>query len=130
MGNWAPYYDADAPVVRVLLPCADAEFVLEGVGLGSEISESDRAYGRAAAVGICRDMVMESPYTGNENCADVFTHTNGNAPVRVTVRSRDAAFLGCHSYTLAFWSNYSFYPIGTNLSTCGEHPGLTGYVTG
>ena len=130
MGNWAPYYDADAPVVRVLLPCADAEFVLEGVGIGSEISESDRAYGRAAAVGICRDMVMESPYTGNENCADVFTHTNGNAPMRVTVRNRDAAFLGCHSYTLAFWSNYSFYPIGTNLPACGEHPGLSGVIWG
>ena len=130
MGNWAPYYDADAPVVRALVPCADTDFALDGVGLGSEISESDRAYGRAAAVGICRDMAMTSPYTGNESCADVFTHTNGNAPVRVSLRNRDAAFLGCHSYTLAFWSNYSFYPIGTNLPACGEHPGLAGYVMG
>ena len=131
MNSWAPYYDEDAPEVRILVPVPDCEFSLKGTGLASPISESDRGYNRAAALGICRDMMRESPYTGNESCAAVFTHTFGNGPVTVSLGNRDQGFRGCHTYTLAFWSNYSFYPVGTNLSSgCGECPGLSGFIAG
>jgi hypothetical protein len=132
LNSWAPYYDEDAPALQLLVPAADCEFSLEGVGLSSPISESDRSYGRAAAVGICRDMMTESPYTGNESCAAVFTHTFGNGPMTVSIGNRDRGFQGCHTYILGFWSNYSsFYPVGTNLSqACGECPGLSGVIMG
>ena len=129
MNSWAPYYDNDAPAVRLLVPAADAEFSLEGVGLSSPISESDRGYQRSAAVGICRDMMTESPYTGNACCVPAFTHSFGNGPMCVTVQNRDSSFQGLHRYTLAFWSNYSFYPAGTNLAdVTGGYPGLYGTI--
>lgn len=130
MNSWAPYYDEDAPVVRLLVPSSDCDFSLEGVGISSPISENDMTYNRSAAIGICRDMMTASPYTGNSNCAAVFTHTFGNAPVTVKIRNAESGFQGVHSYTLAFWSNYSFYPTGTSLSACGECPGLSGVIFG
>ena len=131
VNSWAPYYDEDAPSVRVLLPVPDAEFSLTGVGLSSPISESDRSYLRASALGICRDMMTVSPYTGNENCAEVFTHSCGNAPLSVQVQNHNASNLGYHRFTLAFWSNYNFYPTGTSLSSSvGECPGLYGVIQG
>lgn len=129
MNSWAPYYDEDAPAVRLLVPFSDTGFFLEGVGISTPISESDRGYQRAAAVGICRDMATESPYTGNENCAHVFTHSFGNSPMTVRVQNLDSGFHGCHSYTLAFWSNYNFSPAGTGLSAAsGECPGIFGTI--
>ncbi|MBQ6503672.1 MAG: hypothetical protein IJI57_07145 [Flexilinea sp.] len=131
MNSWAPYYDNDAPAVRLLVPATDAEFSLQGVGLSSPISESDRGYQRSAAVGICRDMMTESPYTGNESCVPAFTHSFGNGPMCVTVQNRDSSFQGLHRYTLAFWSNYSFYPAGTNLADAhGGMPGIYGMIFG
>ena len=131
INSWAPYYDEDAPSVRVLLPFPDAEFSLTGVGLNSPISETDRGYLRAAALGICRDMMTESPYTGNENCSYVYTHSCGNSPLSAHLQNHDAGNLGYHRYTLAFWTNYNFYPIGTSLSvSMGECPGLYGMVKG
>lgn len=128
---WAPYYDEEAPVVRVLIPSADCEFCLEGVGISAPISEADRGYNRATAVGICRDINMVSPYLGNENCADVFTHNFGNSPVSVNVRNRDSSFQGLHSYTLAFWTSYTIGPAGTAFNaSCGSRPGLSGFVSG
>ena len=129
MNSWAPYYDEDAPSLRLLVPASDAEFSLEGVGLSSPISENDRGYQRTAAVGICRDMMKESPYTGNACCAPAFTHSFGNGPMCVTVQNRDSSFQGLHRYTLAFWTNYTFYPAGTNLSdVTGGRPGLYGTI--
>lgn len=128
MNSWAPYYDEDAPEVRVLIPAADCEFALEGVGLGSPISENDREYGRGAALGICRDMMKSAPYTGNRNCAEVFAHTNGNSPMSVRIQNLGSSFQGFHRYTLAFWSNYSYYPIGTSQTAAGEAPGLIGMI--
>ena len=129
--QWAPYYDEDAPFVNLLVPFADTAFILEGVGLSSTISETDRQYARSAAVGICRDMMTVSPYTGNKNCAAVFTHSCGNGPLTVRVENHDAAFQGCHNYTLAFWANYGFYPTGTTMhNSLGETPGLTGVIWG
>ena len=125
--HWVPYYDEDAPSVRILVPDGTAGFTLEGVGLSSLISESDRSYMRASAVGICRDMNSVSPYSGNQNCAAVFTHSCGCGPLTVRICSTDSSYHGCHRYTLAFWTNYSFYPIGTDLSSAmGECPGLFG----
>ena len=127
MGSWAPYFDEDAPSLRILVPSAEADFTLNGVGISSMITETDAGYNRAAAIGICRDMMTESPYTGNENCAAAFTHTCGKSPVTVSIRNLGGSFLGCHRYTLAFWSNYTYYPTGTSLSAgCGECPGLWG----
>ena len=129
MNSWVPYYDEDAPTVRVLIPSADADFSLEAVGLSAPISESDRAYQRVALTGICRDMVMESPYAGNESCVPVFTYSYGNGPMRVQVRNLDVSFQGFHRYTLSFWTNYTFYPIGTNMSEAtGGYPGMYGVV--
>lgn len=129
--SWAPYFDEDAPKVRLLVPASDCDFSLDGVGISSPISENDRGYLRTAAVGICRDMMTESPYTGNENAAAVFTHSYGNGPVTVNLRNRDSSFQGYHSYTLAFWSNYSFFPTGTGFtSVMGETPGLSGVIMG
>ena len=131
MGSWAPYYDEDAPSVRILAPSAEAEFTLNGVGISSLITETDAGYNRAAAVGICRDRVMAAPYTGNVNCAAAFTHTCGKSPAAVSIQNQGGSFLGCHRYTLAFWSNYTYYPTGTGLSAgCGECPGLWGYIMG
>ena len=131
MNSWAPYYDEDAPQIRMLVPVADADFEIIGVGLSSPISENDRGYMRSAAIGICRDIVMTSPYTGNVSCVPVFTHTFGNGPDHLKVNNYDSAFQGVHDYTLAFWSNYSFYPVGTSLkSACGECPGLYGSIIG
>ena len=130
MGSWAPYYDDEAPMVRLLVPFRESEFNLCGIGLNADISESDRAYGRAAALGILKDPMTLSPYTGNSNCADVFTHTSGNSPLRAEIINTKSEFIGFHKYYLGFWSNYSFYPIGTNISACGEAPGLTGIVRG
>ncbi|MBQ6517999.1 MAG: hypothetical protein IJI14_04710 [Anaerolineaceae bacterium] len=131
MNAWVPYYDEDAPAVRLLIPAPDAEFCLEGVGLSSPISESDRGYLRTALVGICRDMMMESPYTGNVSCVAAFTHSFGNGPLTVQIRNRESSFQGYHRYTLAFWTNYSFYPTGTAFSDqTGGWPGLYGVVYG
>ena len=128
MNSWAPYYDEDAPEVRVLVPSSDCEFSLEGVGLGSPISENDRSYGRASALGICRDMMKSAPYTGNRSCAEVFTHTGGSGPMSVRVQNHSVSFQGFHRYTLAFWSNYSFCPIGTAQTAACEAPGLIGQI--
>ncbi len=131
MNSWAPYYDEDAPTVSVLVPSADAEFSLTGVGISSPISESDRGYLRASAVGICRDMMMVSPYAGNVSCAEVFVHSCGNGPLMAQIQNHAAGNLGFHRYTLAFWSNHNFYPIGTSLaSAMGECPGLFGLILG
>ena len=129
MNSWAPYYDDDAPTVRLLVPASDCEFELSGIGMSSPISESDRGYQRSSAVGIIRDAVMESPYTGNVSCALAGTHTFGNGPVNVETENNDSGFIGYHRYTLGFWANYSFYPAGTNLAdTTGLWPGLFGKI--
>jgi len=130
LNSWAPYYDEDAPIVRALIPVSDCDLEIVGVGMSSPISESDRSYGRASAIGIGRDIMHESPYTGNESCAPVFTHTFGNGPEFAEIHNFDDGFVGYHSFTLIFWSNYSsLYPVGTNLSnSCGECPGLFGSI--
>ena len=131
MNCWAPYYDEDAPVVKLLIPSTEADFDLEGVGMSSPISESDRGYQRAAAVGICRDMMTSSPYTNNITCVKAATHTFGNGPVSVSIRNLDGGFLGWHTYHLSFWTNYTFYPAGTNLSSVTNcYPGLQGVYYG
>ena len=128
MNNWAPYYDEDAPVVRLLVPSVECDFDLEGVGMGFPISESDRGYGRGAALGILKDPMTVSPYTGNASCVPVFTHTNGAGPITVGMHNFGADVIGYHRYYLGFWSNYSFYPIGTSMTASGEKPGLQGVI--
>lgn len=131
LNSWAPYYDADAPIVRLLVPVSDCEFELSGVGLSSPISESDRGYQRSSAVGIIRDVVMDSPYTGNVSCALAGTHSFGNGPMIAEAKNNDSGFIGYHDYALGFWSNYSFYPAGTNLAeSTGLWPGLYGSIKG
>lgn len=125
---WSPYYDEDAPVIRMLVSNADTDFKMSGVGISTPISESDRSYLRAAAIGIGKDMATESPYTGNVSCVPVFTHTFGNGPMQVDLYNSDSGFLGLHTYTLAFWTNYSFFPKGTEVPASGEAPGLFGYI--
>ena len=128
---WAPYYDEDAPFVRLLVPVSDCEFELTGVGLNSSISESDRGNSRSAALGILRDPMTESPFTGNKSCVPVFTHTVGNTPMTCEAENLGSEFQGVHDYYLGFWSNYIFYPIGTSLSgASGECPGLFGQIYG
>lgn len=129
MNCWAPYYDEDAPQVRLLVPTSDCEFKLTGIGLSSPISESDRGYQRAAAVGIIRDAMMVSPYTGNKPCSLAGTHGFGNGPMNTETENNSAEFIGLHSYTLGFWTNYTFYPAGTNLAdVTGLYPGLFGKI--
>lgn len=131
MNAWRPYYDEDAPQIQMIVPFAETDFDVEGVGLHSPISESDRGYQRAAAIGIGRDIMMESPYTNNQSCVPSFTHSFGNAPIRVSITNVNDDFQGYHTYTLVFWTNYTFYPAGTNLSdTTGGYPGLYGYIRG
>ncbi len=128
---WAPYFDSDAPEVSVLVPSADTEFELEGVGIGSVVLSTELSYTRAFALGIGRDMVKTAPYTGNTNAVPVFTHTRGNAPLRVRLLNADSSFQGLHTYTLAAWSNTSYTPAGTEFrDNAGECPGLTGTVRG
>lgn len=129
INSWAPYFDEDAPVVKLLVPGNDCDFDLEGVGINSPISESDRGYLRAAALGILQDPEWSSPYTENVNRVPCFTHTCGNTPISCRIDNYDSSFQGVHEYVLGFWSNYSFYPIGTSLSvSMGEKPGLCGQV--
>ena len=126
---WAPYFDDAAPEVTVLIPSADTEFELEGVGIGSVVVSSDLSTTRAFALGIGRDMVKTEPYVDNTTAVPVFTHSRGNAPIRVKIFNTDATFQGLHTYTLAAWSNTAFAPSGTEFrSTAGECPGLIGAV--
>ena len=132
MNYWVPYYNEDAPRVRILAPNADTELELTGVGMSTTLSDSDTSSARAAAVGICRDMAMTAPYAGNANCAPVGNFTFGNAPVTVSVRNFGAGFRGYHTYTLAFWTNYSSVKPAmlTFNSGVGSAPGLFGSVLG
>ena len=127
--TWAPYYDEDAPIIRLLVSTNDTEFELTGFGMSSPISESDRGYSRCMAVGVIQDCVMESPYTGNKSCASAGTQSFGNSPMIAQVENNNDIFQGYHKYALGFWSNYSFYPTGSNfyIST-GLLPGLYGKI--
>ncbi len=127
---WRPYYsDAAAPAVRALLPMPDAAFELTGVGTTQFIADSDGSYSRYYMMGISRDPVMASPYTGNTNTAPVYIRCYGNTPERVTVRNHDSGFLGLHKYVLTYYTNYTFRPRGGDALT-GEAPGLYGEITG
>ena len=128
MNNWAPYYDEDAPFVRVLVPSVDCAFELEGVGIGSPISENDRSYGRFWVLGILQDPMTEAPYTGNRSIVPVYTHTAGAGPMSVQLHNFGSSIVGYHKYYLGFWSNYSFNPLGTSVSASGEKPGLQGVI--
>lgn len=128
MNAWFPYYDDEAPQIRLLVSTNDTEFELNGIGISSPISESDRGYYRLSAVGIIQDCVMESPYTGNEPCSIIGTHNFGNGPVISEVENNDPKFQGYHSYTLGFYANYSFYPAGTNNTNVKMLPGLYGKI--
>ena len=131
INSWSPYYDEDAPFVRLLVPGGDCEFELTGLGLNSRISDSDGSYLRSAALGILQDPMTVSPYTGNVSCAPVYTHTIGNTPMSVEIENYDSGFIGYHKYYLGFWTNYNLYPSGTNLSSSmGECPGLYGTILG
>lgn len=128
--QWRPYYsDEAAPVVRALIPMADAAFELTGLGLSEYISAENAGYSRFYMMGISRDPVMESPYTGNTNCAPVFMRCFGNTPQTVTIRNHDAGFLGLHKYVLTYYSNYTYKPQGGYALT-GEAPGLYGEIMG
>ena len=129
LNAWAPYYDEDAPVVRLLIPVSDAEFELTGYGISSPISETDRGYQRAASIGVIRDAETESPYTGNKTCAAAGTYTFGNGPMTADVENLDSGFIGLHKYTLAFWANYNYFPAGTGIATFTQSlPGLYGQI--
>lgn len=129
MNSWAPYYDEDAPFVRMAVPVNDCDFEISGVGISSSITENDRDYGRYAAVGILQDPMTESPYTGNKSCASVATHDFGNSPVAVSANNYDASFVGYHKYYLGFYSNYTFYPVGSQTAAAtGCLPGISGHI--
>ena len=131
MNAWAPYYDEEAPIVRLLVPVSDCEFVLEGIGMPTSISESDRGYYRTVMIGIMQDPMMESPYTGNSNCVPTFTHSFLNGPHVARIENYDDSFIGYHKYCLGFYTNYSFSPAGTAYaSTWGEAPGFQGKIRG
>lgn len=128
MNNWIPYYNEDAPNVRLLVPSAESQLELEGVGISSPISESDREYLRTVALGILQDPMTESPYTGNQSVAPIYTHSFGNAPLIVRMNNYGTRIIGYHRYYLGFWTNYSFYPVGTSVTGSGEKPGLMGII--
>lgn len=129
MNVWAPYFDEDAPVVRILAPKVDCDFELLGVGKTEAISENDRSYQRAAAIGILQDPMTEAPYTNNACCAEVFGATYGNGPDVLRIGNTGSKFLGYHQYYLGYWSNYSFRPSGVQFkSSSGENPGLYGKI--
>ena len=71
---------------------------------------------------------MESPYTGNEPCSIIGTLNFGNGPIISEVENNDPKYQGYHSYTLGFFSNYTFYPSGTNSSNVKMLPGLYGKI--
>ncbi len=130
LSKWMPYYNGTvAPAVRLLAPAADAEFDLAGVGIAAALSESDVGYGRFYMVGIGRDPAMNTPYDSNTNCAPVYMHSYGNAPVISEIRNSGPAFQGYHKYVLLYFTNYSIAPQGEN-STTGEAPGLYGEIMG
>ncbi len=130
MNEWAPYYsDAAAPAVRALLPMTDAAFELTGLGMSRYITAEDAGYSRMYMMGISRDPMMESPYTGNTTCAPVYMRCFGNTPQTVTVRNHDAGFLGFHKYVLMYYTNYTIAPQG-GYSLLGEAPGLYGEIMG
>lgn len=129
VNEWAPYFDGDAPSVRMIVPSGEVDFEITGVGISSPIAAARMENGYAAAVGLIRDYNSGSGLTYT-SCVPVFTHTFGNGPDRVTIRNHDTNFRGDHTYTLAFWTNYAFLPAGTSLPACGECPGITGYFVG
>lgn len=130
--KWVPYFGSDAPSVRILVPDAETEFNLKGVGISTVITNNDLQYRRSAAIGICKDMVKETPYTGNTNAVPVFLHSFGNAPVTVELMNLNNHVQGYHEYTLGFWTNYTFLPQKQpdSVNTCGACPGLFGCIKG
>lgn len=127
-GSWIPYFGADAPEVTAVLGSADGEMDLTGVGNAAEyLSATDYQNSRTFAIGICRDMMETSPYTGNENAEMAFLHSSGSTPVRPRV----SGTVGVHTYTLACWANYPFGIAGSEYGgTMGEVPGLFGSICG
>lgn len=127
--EWAPYFDDDAPSVRLIVPSAEVDFEITGVGISSPIVDVNINSGYASAIGLFRDYNAAS-LTPQVSCVPVFTHTFGNGADWVTIRNSDTNYRGDHTYTLAFWTNYTFVPSGTGITACGECPGITGYYVG
>lgn len=128
--KWVPYMMENPATIRLLVPDPDTDFELIGTGLNEAITENDIFYGRMATLGIGQDMALVSPYDDNTSCVPVFTENYGNTPQNVTIRNFGAGFRGYHKYTLAFYTNYSFKPIGLSFATIGAGPGLQGMING
>ena len=130
LNEWAPYFsDNEAPAVRMLVPSAETEFELSGTGITSRITEEDVSYMRFFMMGIGKDPMMASPYTGNDSCVPVYARSNGNSPVTVSIRNYGTEFRGYHNYVLLIWTNYTFRPMGVT-SSMNDTPGLCGYIMG
>ena len=128
--EWLPYFGAGAASVRVLLPDAAAEFELTGVGISAAFTASQVSNGTYVAVGILQDYAA-SQHT-RQSVVPVFTHSQGNGPMSVTVRQYDSSVRGVHSYTLGYWTNNTAITPAGIVSGCGEAPGpgLHGAVFG
>lgn len=128
---WTPYFGADAPEVRILVPMPETDLDLFGIGISSLITDTDAGYSRGILIGIGLDMTMSSPYTGNKSSVPVYCASYGNSPVTVALKNSSPAFRGHHRYTLAFFTNYSYVPAGKVFQNlAGEHPGLYGALMG
>ena len=130
---WVPYYMDEAPEIRLLVPSEETEFEIEGVGIGTPVTENDQLYQRWDALGIGLDMNKTNPNL-NSSCVPVFTHNSGSGPLNVRIRNgaTPGQYQGLHTYTLAWMTNFSsFRPEGTQFSALiGEAPGLFGHVKG
>ena len=124
--KWVPGYGDNTPEVRLLVPNPETDFEMEAIAISTMISDSDAGYSRGVILGICQEMVKTSPYTGNTNCAPVFCHSFGNSPMTCKISNSGSTFRGYHTYTMAFWTNYTFALSTTTLG--GEMPGIIGKI--
>lgn len=123
INSWVPYFDDYAPVVRILVPNVDTEFELSGVGMGTSVTDTDMDSYRAQAIGIGCDRT-------DVNCAPIGSQSYGNMAVRVEIQNFWSSFIGCHTYTLLWWTNWNSFRPGalTFYDSLGLYPGLFGYI--
>lgn len=126
--EWLPYYGAGAASVRVLVPDAAAEFELCGVGISGALTTSQVSNGTYVVVGILKDYVASQH--SRTSIVPVFTHSQGNSPMNVTMRQFDSGVRGDHTYMLGYWTNSTAVTPAGIVSACGEVPGLHGAIYG
>lgn len=112
---WGPYGGEDCPEVKVLIGKADGTMDLIGYGSTVYQSAADASAGRYAILGIGRDLVKVSPFTGNTADAGSVP-SYGLMPSAITLQTNQTGF---YRYGLCVYGNYPFELIQDDLGSGG-----------